>query len=207
MKEKGKSLLEHKHEVSPCIQTTHKHTQVTLAPHVSKTLPFAFIYLFCTTFCLPTHPSVIHLSFSFCFDLIRLGSFWCSSLFPSNSCSILYLFQGHLVLPISLLCQRSRLHLSQTIITAASTAGSKSLVGERWEGEGGVEEPAGASLKANSQRWWREGRRASSSKSVVPLLLKKWLLVKCSFFFGGGVYLHIRDSSRIDWSSSAAIET
>lgn len=43
----------------------------------------------------------------------------------SNSWSILYLFEGHLVLPISLLCQRSRLHLSQTIITAASTAGSK----------------------------------------------------------------------------------
>lgn len=44
------------------------------------------------------------------------------------------------MLPISLLCQRSRLHLSQTIITAASTAGSKSFVGEG-EGKGGVEQP------------------------------------------------------------------
>lgn len=38
-------------------------------------------------------------------------------------------FEGHLVLPISLLYQRSPLHLSQTIITAASAAGSKRQIG------------------------------------------------------------------------------
>lgn len=43
----------------------------------------------------------------------------------SNSWSYSLSFEGHLALPISLLCQRSRLHHSQTIITAASTAGSK----------------------------------------------------------------------------------
>ena len=51
-------------------------------------------------------------------------------------------FKGHLVLPISLLYQRSPLHLSQTIITAASTVGSK----RQWawpEGDG-----------AGSWSWW-----------------------------------------------------
>lgn len=43
----------------------------------------------------------------------------------SNSWSYSLSFEGHLALPISLLCQRSRLHHSQTVITAASTAGSK----------------------------------------------------------------------------------
>lgn len=150
----------------PAHSRPHTSTQVTLAPHVSKTLPFAFIFFFLHNLLFADTSLRRPSQFFIFFDLIRLGSFWYSSLFPSNSCSILYLFQGHLVLPISLLCQRSRLHLSQTIITAASTAGSKSLVGERWEGEGEGGSRSrrgrgmrGAGLKANSQRWWREGGR------------------------------------------------
>lgn len=88
-------------------------------------LAFASVCLFCLNLCCNT---------SLCFILFHLSSIWLthshasvgdSCFFCSNSWSILLSFEGHLALPISLLCQRSRLHLSQTIIAAASTAGSK----------------------------------------------------------------------------------
>lgn len=129
------------------------HRQPSYIFHIiSKTLPFAFFciaLLFAhTSLSCPSRPFLI---------LIWLSSFWYSFFFPSNSCSILYLFEGHLVLPISLLCQRSRLHLSQTIITAASTAGSKSLVGEvGCRGAGGELEGGWVGFKGQQPKVWRQ---------------------------------------------------
>lgn len=129
----------------PYTQLITQENYLYFWPHIKN----SSISIFCTAL-LFAKTSLRCPSQSFFLILIWRSSFWYCCSFPSNSCSILYLFEGHLVLPISLLCQRSRLHLSQTIITAASTAGSKSLVGagKVKDGRGWrVEEPAGGSWK------------------------------------------------------------